>query len=159
MDMLEQYLNDERASFAENNIRFLHSGRKDRIPSSLAILIEEIESETKDNAKATIHLALDYGGKDELLRAMSKLTTHNSQLTTNMQFTDEEVQKHLDQPNLPNLDLIIRTSGEHRTSNFFLWQSTYAEWDFINKRFPDFTVEDLKNSVDQFSSRTRRFGK
>lgn len=146
MQMLEDYLQKERTTFKENNTRFLHSGRKDRIPESLKNLIDDVEKETADCSGFTLHLAVDYGGKNEIERAIEK--------SDQKDFTP-----HLDQPSLSDIDLIIRTSGEHRTSNFFLWQSTYAEWDFIDKRFPDFTVGDLKDSVDTFSSRTRRFGK
>jgi undecaprenyl diphosphate synthase len=146
MQMLEDYLQKERSTFIENNTRFIHSGRIDRIPESLKNLIAEVAKETNQCDGFTLQLAVDYGGKDEIKRAIGKAGNAN-------------FEEHLDHPEIQDIDLIIRTSGEHRTSNFFLWQSTYAEWDFINKRFPDFTVEDLKNSVDQFSSRTRRFGK
>ena len=152
MTMLEEYLAKERSTFIENKTRFVHSGRKDRIPASLAKLITDVEEETKDQTELTLNLAIDYGGKDEVLRAVQQLTTDNQQLD------EDAIKPHLDHPELPDIDLIIRTSGEHRTSNFFLWQATYAEWDFIDMFFPDFTSKDLANSVDQFSERTRRFG-
>jgi len=151
MQMLEEYLQKERATFKENNTRFLHSGRKDRIPETLKNLIDDVEEETANCSGFTLHLAVDYGGKNEIERAIEKTNFQHFNIST--------FQDYLDQPCLPDIDLIIRTSGEHRTSNFFLWQSTYAEWDFIDKRFPDFTTVDLQKSVDQFSSRTRRFGK
>ena len=154
MTMLEEYLAKERSTFIENNTRFVHSGRKDRIPASLAALIADVEEETKDQSELTLHLAIDYGGKDEILRAIEK-AVNLSNLQT---FKPSNLQNHLDHPELPDIDLIIRTSGEHRTSNFFLWQAAYAEWDFINTFFPDFTVDDLADSVDAFSNRTRRFG-
>lgn len=150
MQMLEDYLAKERKGFKDKNTKFVHSGRRDRIPSSLAKLIEDVEEETKDYDGFTLHLAVDYGGKDEILRAIER--------TGFQHFNISEFQNYLDHPDLPDIDLIIRTSGEKRTSNFFLWQATYAEWDFIDKFFPDFTVDDLKNSVDAFASRTRRFG-
>lgn len=148
MKMLEDYLAKEREGFKDKNTKFVQSGRRDRIPSSLALLIEEVEAETKDHDGFTLHLAVDYGGKDEVLRAVQKAETT----------ADDCIQKNLDHPELPDIDLIIRTSGEKRTSNFFLWQATYAEWDFIDKFFPDFTVENLQNSIDSFTKRTRRFG-
>ncbi|MBT5236770.1 di-trans,poly-cis-decaprenylcistransferase [Candidatus Peregrinibacteria bacterium] len=146
MQMLEDYLQKERSAFLENNTRFIHSGRTDRIPESLKNLIAEVAEETNHCDGFTLHLAVDYGGKDEIKRAIEKADS-------------DDFEPHLDHPEIQDIDLIIRTSGEHRTSNFFLWQSTYAEWDFIDKRFPDFTTTDLQSSVDQFSSRTRRFGK
>ncbi len=148
MDLLEEYLAKERSTFMENETRFVHSGRKDRIPSSLAALIAEVEEETKDQTRFTLHLAIDYGGKDEVVRALGKTKDHS----------EEGIAKALDHSELSDIDLIIRTSGEHRTSNFFLWQAAYAEWDFIDKFFPDFSVDDLANSVGKFADRTRRFG-
>ena len=148
MDLLEEYLAKERSTFMENETRFVHSGRKDRIPSSLAALIAEVEEETKDQTRFTLHLAIDYGGKDEVVRALGKTKDHS----------EEGIAQALDHSELSDIDLIIRTSGEHRTSNFFLWQAAYAEWDFIDKFFPDFSVDDLANSVGKFADRTRRFG-
>ncbi len=149
MKMLEDYLRKKRKQFIENQTRFLHSGRKDRIPTSLLEIIEELEKETAEFDGFTLHLALDYGGKDELLRAISKLKG---------EVTEESLRSALDHPELPDIDLIIRTSGEFRTSNFFLWQSTYAEWFFTEKLFPDLTVEDIEVSIDTFKKRKRRFG-
>lgn len=150
MGMLEDYLQREREVFQENKTRFVHSGRKDRIPSSLAKLIADVEEETKDFDGLTLHLAVDYGGKDEILRAIERTNFQHFNIST--------FHNYLDHPELPDIDLIIRTSGEHRTSNFFLWQAAYAEWDFINMFFPDFTTSDLAASVDRFATRTRRFG-
>ncbi|MDA0376548.1 MAG: polyprenyl diphosphate synthase, partial [bacterium] len=167
MELLEEYLAKERSTFIENKTRFVHSGRKDRIPSSLAKLIADVEEETlnqssasadsgtgqaKDHTGFTLNLALDYGGKDEILRSAERCEQ------TKQQINETTLSSSLDHPELPDIDLIIRTSGEHRTSNFFFWQATYAEWDFVDKFFPDFSVEDLAKSVDQFSERTRRFG-
>lgn len=151
MQMLEDYLEKERESFLKNNTRFIHSGRKDRIPTSLKELMETVEKETDHCNGFTLHLAVDYGGKDEVVRAITKMPTDAN-------VSEETIAKYVDHPDIPNIDLIIRTSGEQRTSNFFLWQSAYAEWDFIEKRFPDFTTTDLQKSVDNFSKRARRFG-
>lgn len=151
MALFEQFLGSERAKFLENQTRFVHSGRRDRIPASLATLIAEVEAETRHFTDFTLHLAVDYGGKDELLRGIRRLQ-HPEQAT------EEMLREHLDHPELPDIDLVVRTSGEQRTSNFFLWQSTYAEWMFVDKFFPDFSANDLAAAVDDFSKRTRRFG-
>ena len=148
MGLLEEYLEKERSTFLENKTRFVHSGRKDRIPASLSALIAEVEEETKDQTEFTLHLAIDYGGKDEIVRALGKTGDKS----------EDGISAALDHPELSDIDLIIRTSGEHRTSNFFLWQAAYAEWGFIDKFFPDFSVEDLETSVTTFADRTRRFG-
>lgn len=151
MELLEDYLRRERQGFLEKKTRFLHSGRRDRIPSSLVKLIESVETETKDQMEFTLHLAVDYGGKDEILRACEKMKGKN-------RTTEEQFRQYLDHPELSDIDLIIRTSDEKRTSNFFLWQSTYAEWIFSPKLFPDFMTKDLKEAVEEFKKRTRRFG-
>lgn len=152
MQMLEDYLAKERKGFLEQGTRLCHAGRKDRIPESLAKLIAEVEEETKEQTEFTLQLAVDYGGKNDILRATSACESKN------LSVNEDTLKQHLDGADLPDIDLIIRTSGEHRTSNFFLWQAAYAEWDFLNKFFPDFTVEDLKTCVDTFADRTRRFG-
>lgn len=149
MKMLEDYLAKERAGFADENTKFVHSGRTDRIPSSLASLIKAVEEETMNNDGFTLHLAVDYGGMDEVTRAANKVDG---------ELTIENIRTHVDHPELSDIDLIIRTSGECRTSNFFMWQATYAEWEFLDKFFPDFTVEDLAHCTDEFAKRTRRFG-
>ena len=151
MGMLEDYLKKERETFQKNKTKLLHSGRKDRIPASLAALIDEIEQETSQFTEFTLHLALDYGGKDEVIRAVIKMDEKGL-------VTDEDLRAKLDHPELPDMDIIIRTSGEKRTSNFFLWQSAYAEWFFTDKLFPDITTEDIGEIIEDFKSRSRRFG-
>lgn len=150
MRIYEEYLRKEAKGFHEKKTRFLHSGRLDRIPSSLAQLIRDVEEDTKNETEFTLHLAVDYGGKDELLRSANKIRQS--------EITEESLRAAFDQPNLPDIDLVLRTSGEQRTSNFFLWQSTYAEWMFINKLFPEITTKDLEDAVAEFERRGRRFG-
>lgn len=151
MAILEKYIREEQPNLHVKRMRLLHSGRRDRIPASLARLIEEVCEETKEYEDFTLHLAIDYGGKDEVLRGIRKLDATAS-------LTEEQLRSTFDHPELPDIDLIIRTSGEQRTSNFFLWQSAYAEWKFIDTFFPDFTAEDLAEAVNEFSARARRFG-
>lgn len=151
MKIYEDYLQKERETFVENKTRFTHTGRLDRIPSSLATLIKEVEEETKDQTGFTLNLAVDYGGKDELIRAIQKLDDPKI-------VTEDSFRKLLDRPELPDIDLVLRTSGEQRTSNFFLWESTYTEWVFLDKLFPDLTSDDVEKAVTDFGSRTRRFG-
>ncbi len=165
MTMLEDYLRKERKGFMEKQTRFVHSGRRDRIPPSLAALIGEVEEETKDQKEFALHLAVDYGGKDEILRAIEKM--HQGErppVLSNVEgstcaVTEESLRSHLDHPELPDIDLILRSSGEQRTSNFFLWQTTYAEWVFSEKLFPDITDKDLAAAVEELECRKRRFGR
>ena len=156
MNLLEDYLRKERTGFLREKTRFVHSGRRDRIPASLAKLIGEVEEETKEQTEFILHLAVDYGGKDDILRAMQKLQLSQSGAT---EMSEEHLRTCLDHPELPDIDLILRTSGEERTSNFFLWQSTYSEWIFTEKFFPDITTKDLEAAVEEFDRRKRRFGR
>lgn len=151
MQLYEQHLRNERKTLQERQTRLLHSGRLDRIPRSLAALLREMIEETKQEKGFILHLALDYGGKDEILRSIRKMTETKGA-------SEETLRSFLDHPELPDIDLIIRTAGEQRTSNFFLWQSAYAEWVFSEKLFPDFTLEDLAEAIREFEKRSRRFG-
>ncbi|MBI3619439.1 di-trans,poly-cis-decaprenylcistransferase [Candidatus Peregrinibacteria bacterium] len=151
MELLEDSVKNKREKLIKNRIHVIRSGRTDRIAPLLLAALDELERATSQDPVMTLHLAIDYGGKDELLRAMNKLTKND-------EVTEENFRALLDHPELPDIDLVIRTSGEHRTSNFFLWQSTYAEWMFPEKYFPDLTPEDVKTAVDEFEKRQRRFG-
>lgn len=151
MDLIEGYIRRERSKIKEQRTRFLHSGRTDRIPRTLATAFKDIAEETKDNTNFTFHLALDYGGKDEITRAVQKLKGTSA-------ITEADIRAQLDHPELPDIDLIVRTSGEYRTSNFFLWQSAYAEWFFLEKHFPALTVKDLEEVLIEYDQRQRRFG-
>lgn len=154
MRLYEEYLKKERAKFQEERTRFLHSGRRDRLPKSLARLLGELEEETKDYTDFTLHLAIDYGGKDEILRAVNKFI-HAKEATEAHEAT---FLQYFDHPELPDIDIILRTSGEQRTSNFFLWQTVYSEWIFTEKLFPELTVDDLAAALAEFDRRKRRFG-
>lgn len=151
MKMLEDYLRKEQADLKEKHTRFLHSGRRDRIPTTLKALIEETEALTKDETGFTLQLAVDYGGKDEVARAIRKMEDP-------AHATEESVRAALDHPELQDIDVILRSSGEHRTSNFFLFQAAYAEWVFSPKLFPEIGTADLDEALKEYDRRKRRFG-
>jgi undecaprenyl diphosphate synthase len=151
MDLFEKFLKKEREGFAEHKVRFVHSGRRDRVPPSLGALFKELEAETAQNMGFTMHLAIDYGGRDEVVRAVRRMDDMGDA-------TEDLIRAHLDHPEIPDIDLIIRTSGEQRTSNFFLWQSCYAEWFFLPKHFPELASKDLDACLGEFTKRDRRFG-
>ena len=153
MEILEKYLylKEKRKRFMENGVRFLHSGRKDRLPKSIRTLMEEMERETGKTWKFTLNLALDYGGKDEVIRAVNKLSGEEA--------TEKNIRSNIDHPELPDIDLVIRTSGEYRTSNFALWTTAHAEWVFLDHHFPDFSEADLATALDEYDKRQRRFGR
>jgi undecaprenyl diphosphate synthase len=150
MSLFVKYLKDQQASLHQHQTRFIHSGRRDRIPKNLAQLITKIEEETKNYTKFTFHLAVDYGGRDEILRAVNKIKKQP--------VTAENFRQYLDHPELPDIDFVIRTSGEHRASGFFIWQAAYAEWCFETKPFPELKPDDLAQHFADFKKRHRRFG-
>ncbi len=151
MRIYEELLQGERKKFVKNQTRFTHSGRLDRIPATLAELILAIEAETKYYKTFTLNFAIDYGGKDDIMRAIRNITNFKS-------VSEESFRSLLDIPDLPDIDLIVRTSGEQRLSNFFFWQAAYAELWFTPKYFPDLEPNDLNLAVTDYYSRQRRFG-
>lgn len=133
--------------------RVVHIGRRDRLDKKLVTLIEKVEEETKGYKGFTLCLAIDYGGEDEIMRAEERL---KASLKKNRQLKDFlDTTLH----NVPYPDLIIRTGGENRTSGFMPLQSTYSEWIFEEKLFPDFDTVVFKQALEIYSKRTRRFGK
>jgi len=149
--MLDKYLSEA----LKDNIRIIHLGRKDRINDSLKNKIINIEEKTKKFDKSYLCIALDYGGRDEIERTISKIKNQRSK------FGKIDLNKFLDTKDLPfpDPDLIIRTGGEQRLSGFMLWQSQYAELEFVKKYLPDYTDSDFENTIKEFSERQRRFGK
>lgn len=150
MQLLEDYLRRDHREFHAKRTRVAHSGRRDRLPASLVEILIQLEQETQEYHEFTLHLCIDYGGQDEIVRAVQKAGQQADSI--------EHIRQYLDHPELPDIDLIIRTSGEQRTSNFCLWQSTYAEWTFSPKLFPDFGPSDVATALSDFDRRQRRFG-
>ena len=163
--MIKQYLPELK----KDKVRIIHLGRKDRIPESFARTLKNAENETLNNEKHVLNIAVDYGGHDEILRAIGKMCHSEAsaeesreilRFTQDDILTEEEFAKFLDtndQP-YPNPDLLIRTSGEMRTSGLLPWQTAYTEFVFLKKHLPDCTVEDLKEAILEYSKRQRRFG-
>lgn len=140
----------------KDKVRIIHLGRRDRLPESLLKRIEKAEKDTRDFSKHVLNIAFDYGGQDEILRALKKAQTEGNEINKKEQL--EQYLDTADQP-YPNPDIVIRTSGETRTSGFMIWQSAYAEYFFIKKYFPDFTTDDLEQVIEEYTNRNRRFGK
>lgn len=156
---LYEYLIDRNLKEAlEDNVRLVHLGRKDRLPKSLLKKITDAEEKTKHHDQYTLNIALDYGGHDEILRAIQKMNEKNQNAETLDEETFANYLDTHDQP-YPNPDLIIRTSGEQRISGFLPWQAAYSEYLFLDKYFPDMTEKDLEDAVQEFQTRQRRFGK
>jgi len=142
-----------RKDAISHNFRFRHIGRKDRLPKNLLKALKEIEEDSKDNTGLTVQLCLDYGGKDEIIRAINKILKSGKK-----RISENDLSSALDTNGIPEVDLIIRTSGEQRTSGFMPYQAGYAELYFTEKHFPDFKKEDLRKAVEWYGDRERRFG-
>lgn len=153
-DLLKKYLKEELSFCMENNIRVVHSGDIDSLPIDVQKEIESICDKTKTNKGLVINMAINYGGQDEIIRAFKRYESQKDKVS----LTVENFSSYLDTPFLPPVDLVIRTSGEQRFSNFLLWQSSYAEFFFTQKNWPEFSGDDLEEAFRAYSHRNRRFG-
>lgn len=140
----------------KHQAQMVHLGRKDRLPKKLVEEIRRAEEETRNYKKHVLNIALDYGGRDEIVRAISRLRERNYKL----KITNYKLEEYLDTggQEYPNPDLVIRTSGEMRTSGLMIWQAAYAELYFEPKCFPDFTPQLFKKAIEEYGKRQRRFG-
>jgi len=137
----------------KNKIRFRHIGRKDRLPKALISNLTRLEELTKNHSDFNVQLCLDYGGRDELIRAVNKILKSKVK-----KIGEKDFSKFLDTQDIPDPDLIIRTSGENRISGLMPFQSTYAELYFSKENFPDFKARELRQAIQEFGDRNRRFG-
>ncbi len=155
MDMLGTFLKAEIATMKANGIRFRTIGRIERLPEGVRRWIEKAVSETAANTGLVLNLALSYGGRGEILEAIKRM--HAAQGAVE-EVSEEVFSSYLDTAGLPDPDLIIRTSGEKRISNFLLWQAAYAELYFTDTLWPDFERQDLIAAIVDYQGRQRRFG-
>ncbi|MEO1106781.1 MAG: isoprenyl transferase [Pseudomonadota bacterium] len=159
MSLFRRYIIKETKTLAENGIRVRFIGDRVRLDSKLTDLMDSLEEETKNNDLVHLTVALNYGGRDEVARATKRLARDVADGRLHPDDVDEEtLPKYLDTRVLPDPDLVIRTSGEARISNFLLWQSAYSEYEFIDTLWPDFTAAELERLCNNFGSRERRFG-
>ncbi len=139
----------------ENEIRFRHLGRKTHLPEKIVNRLSKLENDSSKNNKYFLNFALDYGGRDEIVRGVKKIIDEKIKSSDG---DDKLISDHLDTSGLTDPDLIIRTSGEQRTSGLLPWQSTYAEFYFAPVHFPDFDASQFKLALLEYSQRQRRFG-
>ena len=159
MKLLGRYIVAERAEILDNDIRFSTIGDLSKLPASLQAAIAELKAASAGNRGMDFCIALSYGGREELLRATRELASACAAGELTPAGIDEATfEKHLYTSHLPPLDLLIRTSGEMRISNFLLWQCAYAELVFTPVCWPDFAPRDLDEAIARFQSRERRFG-
>ena len=146
----------ELENLKRHGVRVHVLGNKLRIGKALLKAVHQAEEETKDNTRGTLLFCLDYGGQQEIVEAMKELVAAG---TPTSEITAERISGQLQSNGVPPVDLIIRTSGEQRLSNFMLWQAAYSEFMFTSTKWPDFSVEELDKMLDAYANRHRRFGK
>jgi undecaprenyl diphosphate synthase len=153
MDLLAEFLESERDEMMRNAIRLLAIGDLDRLPRTVRERLAKVRAETASNAGMTLTLALSYGGRQEIVQAARKAAAAKGG-----SLEAEDLEAALWTAGLPELDLLIRTSGERRISNFLLWQCAYAELHFCDVHWPDFRDAELFAAIADFQARERRFG-
>ena len=152
MFLFKTYLKNEEKSIMKNNVRFLVSGRKDDVSPSLLEAIKKLEDKSKNNTGLTLNIAFNYGGRAEIVDAV------NSILKSGIDnLAEEDFSKYL-YNNIPDPELLVRTSGELRISNFLLWQIAYSEIYITDALWPDFDEKELDKAIESYNGRDRRFG-
>ncbi len=159
MNLFKRYIRGEAATLDEDNVRVRFIGDRTPLDKKLNSLMSELEVLTVKNTGLKLTIALNYGGRDEITRAVARITkAANMGMIKPEDISEHMIGNFLDTADLPDPDLIIRTSGEYRTSNFLPWQACYAEYVFTDTAWPDFTVPEMVKILTQFRERDRRFG-
>ena len=164
MNLVIKYLREEFDFYKANNIRIRHAGKREGLRKDVLAELDKACKDTKDASGIQVILALNYGGRDEIARAVNRL--YASELSADLSadkpagesVTEEKIGLFMDNPDVPDPDLIIRTAGEFRTSNFLLWEAAYSEYFISDKLWPDWIEDDLAEAVKTYGNRERRFG-
>ncbi|MGB6094008.1 MAG: isoprenyl transferase [Moheibacter sp.] len=160
MKLLSSTIKSEIDELDRKGIRLLIIGQTDKLPSAVLKSLQKAIERTKDNKKATLIIALNYGSKDEIVNAAKKIAEDVKSGNIEVSDIDQNLfEQNLYTGDIPNVDLLIRTSGEYRISNFLLWQIAYAELYFTKTLWPDFRQKDFLKAIREYSSRERRYGK
>lgn len=159
MNLLRQYLKNYFKKFIKDDVRMDVIGDIRRLDADIQEQILEIERLSENKTGLSVHIALNYGGRDELRRAMAKIAAEAAKgRLSPEEITEDSIGSYLDTSGTPDPELVIRTSGEERISNFLLWQSAYSEFYFCDTLWPDFTKADLEKAIYSYQNRERRFG-
>ena len=160
MDLLVYSLEKERVNLIENGIKLNVIGELETLKDKAKTKLKSIISETKSNKKLNLNLAISYGSKQEIVNVIREISNKvKNNIISSKNIDENIINEHLYTRNLPNVDLLIRTGGEKRVSNFLLWQIAYAEMYFTDLLWPDFKKEDFIDALDDYQKRDRRFGK
>ena len=155
MGILEEVIETEIERLHQNGVRIIHLGRSDRLAKKLRTSVNHAQDLTKHNESMTLCIAFDYGGRAEILRAIKQILSDG---LSRKEIDETLINKYLYTHNIPDPDLIIRTGGEKRLSNFLLWQSAYSELYFTPVHWPDLETKQIVEALNEFASRRRRFG-
>ncbi len=159
MGLLRLYLRRDLADLHSNDIRVRFIGDRPGLPKDIIELLVDAEETTKSNQTMTLVIALNYGGHSEIVQACRAIAAQVKSGMLDVDDIDTSVfERHLQTTDIPDPDLLIRTSGEQRLSNFLLWQSAYAELIFMNTLWPDFSKKNLEDAIDEYQQRERRYG-
>ncbi|QWR77788.1 di-trans,poly-cis-decaprenylcistransferase [Candidatus Magnetomonas plexicatena] len=155
MDLLDYYLQTEILELLQKGVVFKVIGNREKLPDKIRYLIDQAEDMTASNTGMLLLMAISYGGRDDILRAVQKMALNGEDIAN---LSEEHFVEHLDTAGCGMVDLIIRTGGEKRISNFLIWQAAYAELYFTDTLWPDFTKDDFYDAMEDYKSRQRRFG-
>ena len=159
MNMLNRFLVQERSTLMDNKVRLVHAGRIEKLPAKVRATLLETEAMTEHLEGLTLCLALSYGGRQEIVDAARRLAQDVQEGALSIEDIDEEaLGRRLYRPEIPDPDLLIRTAGEYRVSNFLLWQISYSEFFVTDVCWPEFDIDELHRAFESFRSRDRRFG-
>lgn len=160
MGLLRQYLKSELSELQKNGVRIIFIGERDMLPADISEAMYRLEAETQNNDKMTLCIALSYGSRQEIVGAVRKIAALAKRGDISPEEIDEKMfSDMLYTKGIPDPDLVVRTSGEQRVSNYLLWQLAYAEFYFSDVLWPDFDREELEKIVKNFQTRERRYGK
>ncbi len=155
MNLIHIHLRDELTFYKENGIKLNHLGDITGLPSNIQKDIKDAINDTKDFNKMTVNLAINYGGRDEIIRGLKNYINKNNDIS---ELNENNFSNFLDMPESPDVDLVIRTGGEKRLSNFLLWHVPYAEFIYSNTLWPDYNKDEFYQHIEEYQHRSRRFG-
>lgn len=155
MNLIHIYINNELEFYKKNQIRIKHIGDIQKLPESIQKDIKKAIAQTDSYTGMTLHLAINYGGRDEIIRGIKKIIDDG---IPSDKIDEKVVSDYLDMPESPDVDLLIRTGGEKRLSNYLLWHIPYAEQIYIDTLWPDYTKDEFYNNIEEYQKRNRRFG-
>jgi len=158
MGLIKQYLRAEINFYKQHHIRIRHAGDFEGLPKDIQKELKDSMADTADFYGMQVILAVNYGGRDEIVRAFRRFLSSNNGAPAAENIIEKDVASHLDNPDIPEPDLIIRSAGEYRTSNFLLWESAYSEFYISQKLWPDWERVDLETAIADYCKRDRRYG-